>query len=417
MVVVFLVATFTTHFGVFPYPIIRDATRTLAVWLAGGAPANAPASPVAREIDSIFLRLAVDRYQIPAARDGAGGGLTSFGDTLIVMPHDGRLFSFEDKKLRLLSIRVPDNGLDALMARAATKEYAGLHFDFTKIRYNDILYYSENGSHGLVVSFTEWHDAEQCYGTTVAHLPLPAGLDDLSAYTAGPDDWETAHRTQPCLEIKKTYRPIQGHMAGGRLAYRGGGRVVLASGDYAIDGVYADERLARRPDNDYGKVIEIDLVTKTARQISRGHSNNQGIAVDAAGTIWEVEHGRRGGDELNRIVEGADYGWPEATLGTRYNRLPWPGSSPYGRHDGTPCRRSRGFRPWQSPASPSSKACILPGMATLWPAALSAIRCFESACRKTARSSRSRSASDRGSALCTSTPMDVWPCGPTTGSS
>lgn len=92
--------------------------------------------------------------------------------------------------------------------------------------------------------------------------------------------------------------------------------------------------LAQAADNDYGKVLEIDLRTGTARALSRGHSNMQGIAVDSAGAIWTVEHGRRGGDELNLIVDDANYGWPEVTLGTRYNRTPWSGSGPYGRHDG-----------------------------------------------------------------------------------
>ena len=52
---------------------------------------------------------------------------------------------------------------------------------------------------------------------------------------------------------------------------------------------------------------------------SIGHRNVQGIAVDAAtGALWEHEHGPRGGDELNRIEAGANYGWPLATKGRDY---------------------------------------------------------------------------------------------------
>jgi glucose/arabinose dehydrogenase len=122
-------------------------------------------------------------------------------------------------------------------------------------------------------------------------------------------------------------------MAGGRLADAGNGKVVLGSGDYAWDGLYAPKALAQDLSNDYGKVIEIDLVLGSHRIVSYGHRNMQGVVVDRDGQIWVVEHGARGGDELNRITDGLNYGWPIETLGTRYNKLPWPSEGTYGRHD------------------------------------------------------------------------------------
>ena len=59
----------------------------------------------------------------------------------------------------------------------------------------------------------------------------------------------------------------------------------------------------------------------------------QGITSDRAGNIWIVEHGQRGGDELNLIIAGKDYGWPATSLGTRFNRLPLPNTTEYGRHN------------------------------------------------------------------------------------
>ncbi len=53
---------------------------------------------------------------------------------------------------------------------------------------------------------------------------------------------------------------------------------------------------------------------------SYGHRNVQGLAYDAqTGTLWSHEHGARGGDELNIIIAGENYGWPIATQGTDYN--------------------------------------------------------------------------------------------------
>lgn len=51
---------------------------------------------------------------------------------------------------------------------------------------------------------------------------------------------------------------------------------------------------------------------------SLGHRNVQAGAFDAAGNLWIVEHGTRGGDELNRIEKGGNYGWPVQAYGEEY---------------------------------------------------------------------------------------------------
>ena len=53
---------------------------------------------------------------------------------------------------------------------------------------------------------------------------------------------------------------------------------------------------------------------------SYGHRNPQGLVFDPkTGTLWEHEHGPRGGDELNVIKKAANYGWPLASFGLNYN--------------------------------------------------------------------------------------------------
>ncbi|MGZ8410724.1 MAG: PQQ-dependent sugar dehydrogenase [Hyphomicrobium sp.] len=47
----------------------------------------------------------------------------------------------------------------------------------------------------------------------------------------------------------------------------------------------------------------------------------QGIAINRDGKMWSGEHGPRGGDGLNHIAFGENYGWPEETHGTRYNKF------------------------------------------------------------------------------------------------
>ena len=52
---------------------------------------------------------------------------------------------------------------------------------------------------------------------------------------------------------------------------------------------------------------------------SYGHRNLQGAAVDPSGRLWTVEHGAKGGDELNHPEAGKNYGWPIITYGTDYD--------------------------------------------------------------------------------------------------
>lgn len=55
---------------------------------------------------------------------------------------------------------------------------------------------------------------------------------------------------------------------------------------------------------------------------SLGHRNMQSATLDGEGRLWTVEHGPKGGDELNRPEAGVNYGWPEVTYGVEYSGNP-----------------------------------------------------------------------------------------------
>ncbi|HEX8557468.1 MAG TPA: PQQ-dependent sugar dehydrogenase [Pyrinomonadaceae bacterium] len=57
-----------------------------------------------------------------------------------------------------------------------------------------------------------------------------------------------------------------------------------------------------------------------------GHRNVQSAAFDERGRLWTVEHGAKGGDELNLIEKGKNYGWPLVTYGEEYSGEPIPGA-------------------------------------------------------------------------------------------
>lgn len=76
---------------------------------------------------------------------------------------------------------------------------------------------------------------------------------------------------------------------------------------------------AQDPDSDLGKIIRVDLTDGSAEHWTLGHRNPLGLAFDADGNLWSSEMGPQGGDELNVIVQGRNYGWPEVSMGSHYN--------------------------------------------------------------------------------------------------
>jgi glucose/arabinose dehydrogenase len=80
---------------------------------------------------------------------------------------------------------------------------------------------------------------------------------------------------------------------------------------------------------------------------SSGHRNPYGLAFDAQGRLWETEMGPRGGDELNLIQAGKDYGWPLVSEGENYDGVPI--AKPSTRPDLTPPKLF-----WVPSISPSS---------------------------------------------------------------
>ena len=114
---------------------------------------------------------------------------------------------------------------------------------------------------------------------------------------------------------------------GGRLAFRRDGTLLVTTGEGAE---YRED--AQRLGSTLGKIVRINADGSTpadnpfvgqqgadGRVWSYGHRNPQGLYVDpVTDAVFSVEHGPRGGDELNLIEKGANYGWPLATHGLDY---------------------------------------------------------------------------------------------------
>lgn len=122
---------------------------------------------------------------------------------------------------------------------------------------------------------------------------------------------------------------------GGRIAWMPDGTLLLSVGDAGNPPVMVEGRLARLNAQDLnshiGKVVRLrddGTVPPDNPYVGRqgvkpevfsiGHRHIQGLAVHPDGRIFATEHGPLGGDELNLIRPGANYGWPVVTWGRDY---------------------------------------------------------------------------------------------------
>ena len=143
--------------------------------------------------------------------------------------------------------------------------------------------------------------------------------------------WRTVFDAEPCLKF-----PRNGSQTGGKMLTDGPDRLLLVIGDHEQDGWHRDEPvLSQEPDSHFGKLVSIDIASGRAEILALGLRNPQGLARDRDGRLWATEHGPKGGDELNILEEGGNYGWPQVTYGLTYDHAVPKGmdATKIGSHD------------------------------------------------------------------------------------
>ncbi len=186
----------------------------------------------------------------------------------------------------------------------------------------DVVAHPDFNSNGLIF-LTYAHGTVDANGTRVTRAKLVGNslIEVTPIYTATP--------------LKRG--PVH---FGARMAFLPDGTFLLTTGD----GFDFRER-AQKLDSPLGKVMRLTIdgkvpgdnpfVSKPTAQgsiWSLGHRNPQGLAYDPVRhVVFEHEHGPRGGDEVNIIVRGGNYGWPVATYGMDYSGAT---ISPYTEYQG-----------------------------------------------------------------------------------
>ena len=110
---------------------------------------------------------------------------------------------------------------------------------------------------------------------------------------------------------------------GSRLAFSPDGMLFITTGERSDAPM---RKYAQDPKSQLGKVLRVSPDGSSLEVWTLGHRNTQAMAFDPEGRLWVVEHGTRGGDELNLIEKGRNYGWPLVAYGEEYSGRPIAGS-------------------------------------------------------------------------------------------
>jgi glucose/arabinose dehydrogenase len=166
----------------------------------------------------------------------------------------------------------------------------------------------------LLISFPKYNRTSKCVSVVLLEYQLI--LREKNSLTRG-KEW---FRSAPCVPISAVQH------AAGRMAVINEKSVYLTIGDLGFTKI--NQRGVR------GTLGSIYKVSKDSSQrISQGHRNPQGIEL-IENRLYISEHGPRGGDELNLIAQGKDYGWPFVTYGEPYGAGDYVRPSKTSTHEG-----------------------------------------------------------------------------------
>lgn len=257
-----------------------------------------------------------------------GGAIAEVGDNIVIASPKGAL-SYLDRDYQLHVLNAPAQmNMDALRRSPL---FTNVLFDVEQVRLHDLLaVQSGEGRVNLYASFNRF--SGNCFDFVVAVLPLSVNGRDVQA--AGP--WRDVWKATPCVPLKSRGYLFTGMASGGRLVLLNPSTLLISTGDYQFDGFFGEQAFSMDERNDLGKLIELDLTTGRSRHFAIGLRNPEGLTIARDGRIWETEHGPQGGDEVNLMVRGVNYGWPIVTYGMAYGSPPtnWPANPRPGRHDG-----------------------------------------------------------------------------------
>ena len=245
------------------------------------------------------------------------GSIDFLDDQLIYVQGDGQIFLFHDKNNNFKFIKIESNKLP-INRDEFIKKYEKVHGkarlrNFFGVRDVMINKFDLFKNTSIIISALDYDVENDCYKIS---LLLNEFIDANRIIL---NNWKKIFSSEQCLNLEMNHKK-QFYFAdsGGRIVKYDESNILLSIGNFGGDGYYSSLIHAQNLNNDYGKIIKVNLKDFSSEIFTLGHRNPQGLFLMDKDNIFSTEHGPKGGDELNLLVKGKNYGWPVATYGTDY---------------------------------------------------------------------------------------------------
>lgn len=318
-------------YKIFPFQQIKHVKDKLDRNLAIGPSAE----HISGLTQSTFLqRLLIKKVKI-GDQIGSGGGISNSGSILFLVTNKGNINAYDINRFENLNIESKDVPLN-LEELFNSGIFTNDDVELIWYRVNGV--YSEqvdSTTYRLFVSHNGFNSTENCITHNISSTELK--LTDLTVNQVS--NWNTIFTAEPCIDPNPEHylssHPYEGSVSGGTITEFNENQLLVTVGEYMRHGLNNAEAYSMDPAIPYGKMVLVDKNSGEWSIYSSGHRNAAGLFIDESGTIWSTENGPLGGDELNIIKPGTNYGWPLVSLGVWYiptYRL--TGGRDYGRHTG-----------------------------------------------------------------------------------
>jgi glucose/arabinose dehydrogenase len=230
---------------------------------------------------------------------------------------DGRLLIGGGKNGFTLFLYEIASNTQTLLGQVAS---AAERLNDSRFAVTDIAVLSEvNNDFSLLISYPRYDRVKKCVSVVMYQYQL--NLVASPTLTKG----KLWFASKPCVPVNEVQH------AAGRI------EVINKTSAYLTVGDLGFTKIANRSARgDLGSVFKVSAGSATkskVERISQGHRNQQGILL-IGNDLYVSEHGPRGGDELNLISKGKDYGWPAVTYGEPYSSGDYVRPRTTGSHEG-----------------------------------------------------------------------------------
>lgn len=278
-------------------------------------------------------RLLIKKVQIPRYT-GGGGGILNIKNTLYIISNKGNIIAYDLENYSKIETNTDDVPMNFGGLIQSGHPYNN-DFRLNWFRVNGVYAEeSESENHILFISHNAYDEDKDCITHNVSRIELKPEATGITQN----DKWNTIFTASPCIDPVpdkwQAASPYSGHISGGKIVEYDRNRLLVSIGDYNLHGIDGVDEYAMDPSNPYGKFILMDKQTGSWSIFAVGSRNASGLFIEKDGTIWSSENGPEGGDELNIIEKGNNYGWPKESLGLWYkHEFDLPGESKRGTHD------------------------------------------------------------------------------------